>query len=53
MSDLKNLQKVKTALAEKYENLAKIAGSEAKKKRFVGRAVKYRRQAAQAGHGLK
>jgi hypothetical protein len=36
---------VKTRLAEKYERLANVAGSAAKKKRFIFRATRFRRQA--------
>jgi hypothetical protein len=36
---------VKTRLAEKYERLANVAGSAAKKQRFTFRATRFRRQA--------
>lgn len=39
-----HLIKVKTRLAEKYENLANLAGSAAKKKRYIYRATRFRRQ---------
>jgi hypothetical protein len=42
---------VKTALAEKYERLARNAGSAAKQKAFAFRATKYRRQVQQLGRG--
>ncbi len=38
---------VKLALAEKYERLARMAGSTPKKKKFTYDAVRYRRQAEQ------
>ncbi len=41
---IEHLVKIKTRLAEKYENLANIAGSEAKKKRYIYRATRFRRQ---------
>jgi hypothetical protein len=41
---------VKTALAEKYERLARLAGSAAKQKAYAFRATKYRRQVLQMGH---
>jgi hypothetical protein len=44
---------VKTALAEKYERLARLAGSAAKEKAYSYRATKYRRQILQMGHGPK
>lgn len=50
MSTTENLIKVKTALAEKYERLARIAGSVPKRKQFANRAVAYRRQVAQLSH---
>ena len=50
MSTTENLIKVKTALAEKYERLARIAGSVPKRKQFANRAVAYRRQLAQLSH---
>lgn len=43
--------KVKTALAEKYEHLATIAGSTPKRKQLMFRAVKYRRQVQQLSRG--
>jgi hypothetical protein len=39
-----NLISVKTRLAEKYERLANVAGSAAKKQRFTFRATRFRRQ---------
>ena len=47
MDRSKSLYDVKIKLAEKYERLAKLAGSKPKQKTFSGRAVVYRRQAAQ------
>ncbi len=44
------LQKVKTALAEKYERLARLTSSKPKQRELHQRALKYRRQAAQLGH---
>ncbi len=41
------LAQTKRALAEKYENLAKLAGSQPKRKKFLHSAEKYRRQAEQ------
>jgi hypothetical protein len=50
-SDKENLQKVKLALAAKYESLARISGSVGKKKEFLHNADRYRQQAARlAGH---
>jgi hypothetical protein len=53
MSGNDHLIAVKTALAEKYERLARLAGSAAKQKAFAFRATKYRRQLLQMGHGAK
>lgn len=53
MAGEKHLIAVKTALAEKYERLARIAGSAAKEKAYAYRATKYRRQVQQMGHGAK
>jgi hypothetical protein len=56
MSDMtgeKHRIAVKTALAEKYERLARNAGSAAKQKAFSYRATKYRRQLQQMGHEAK
>lgn len=39
---------VKTALAEKYERLARLTCSVPRKATYAGHALKYRRQAAQA-----
>jgi hypothetical protein len=38
---------VKQALADKYTHLANIAGSEPKKKTFIHKATRYRRQVEQ------
>ena len=43
---IENLQKVKLALAAKYESLASIAGSVVKQRQFLHNAAKYRQQAA-------
>ncbi len=43
----KNLIDVKQALADKYTHLATLAGSEPKKKMFINKATKYRRQVTQ------
>ena len=53
MSDKSHMIAVKTALAEKYERLARQAGSAAKEKAFAYRATKYRRQILQMGHDAK
>lgn len=45
MSNNQHKIAVKTQLAEKYERLANVAGSAAKKKRFIFRATRFRRQA--------
>lgn len=45
MSDPKHLAEVKRALANKYSNLARLAGSEPKRKTFQHRADKHNRQA--------
>jgi hypothetical protein len=41
----KQLVGIKLALAEKYERLAKVAGSKGKKQTFLHKAENYRRQA--------
>ena len=43
----KTLIDVKLALAEKYEHLSQIAGSEPKRKTYSYKATRYRRQAEQ------
>jgi hypothetical protein len=53
MSGNDHLIAVKTALAEKYERLARLAGSTAKQKAYAFRATKYRRQILQMGHASK
>jgi hypothetical protein len=40
------LAETKTALAEKYDHLAKVAGSQPKRNRYLYHADKYRREAA-------
>lgn len=47
MPDKQNLLNVKRKLAEKYEHLATIAGSQPKRKQFSHRAKIYRRQVEQ------
>jgi hypothetical protein len=47
-SDLENLAKVKTALADKYERLAKIRKSETGKKTLLHHAKRHRTQAGVA-----
>jgi hypothetical protein len=47
MSDSSKLIDVKRALAEKYERLARTPCSQAKKRHFTHRAVRYRRQVIQ------
>jgi len=42
---LENLVKVKLALADKYESLAKSASSRVKRRSFGNNAAKYRQQA--------
>jgi hypothetical protein len=41
-----HLQKVKLALAAKYESLARISGSVVKQRQFLHNADRYRQQAA-------
>ena len=47
MSDERTLIDVKQALADKYERLSRIAGSDTKRKQLAYRAVKYQRQVEQ------
>jgi len=47
MSDNKHLAEVKRALAKKYTNLARLAGSEPKRKTFQFHADRHNRQADQ------
>lgn len=47
MSDQRTLIDVKQALADKYERLSRIAGSDPKRKQFAYRSVKYQRQVEQ------
>ena len=44
--DHAKLAKVKLAMAEKYENLARLSGSKPQQRVYLNRAGKYRRQAA-------
>jgi len=53
MSGNSHLIAIKTALAEKYERLARQAGSAAKQKAFAYRATRYRRQVLQLGRAVK
>ena len=46
-----NLQKVKLALAAKYESLARISGSVVKQRQFLHNAERYRQQAARLAGG--
>ena len=45
------LASIKAALADKYENLARIAGSKVKRDTFLTRAGRYRRQVAELTRG--
>jgi hypothetical protein len=47
MDSSKTINDVKTALAEKYERLARETSSAPKRKQFAFRARKYRRQLAE------
>jgi hypothetical protein len=47
MSDQRTLIDVKQALADKYERLSRIAGSDTKRKQLAYRSVKYQRQVEQ------
>jgi hypothetical protein len=51
MSTERTLVDVKTALAEKYERLARLTRSDTRKKHYANRALRYRRQVLQMGHG--
>jgi hypothetical protein len=42
---------VKTALAEKYENLARVSGSKPKTARLLNKANRFRRQARELARG--
>jgi len=42
---LEKLKNVKLAMARKYENLARVAKSRAKRQQFLYHAAKYQRQA--------
>ncbi|MCA9053230.1 MAG: hypothetical protein KDA75_05300 [Planctomycetaceae bacterium] len=53
MAEARTLTDVKTALAEKYEHLARLTHSDTRKKKLYNRALRYRRQVAQLGHGQK
>jgi hypothetical protein len=53
MSDKQNLLEIKQKLAEKYEHLAAIAGSQPKRKQFSNRARKYRRQMEQISRTIE
>lgn len=46
---LAHLAEVKLALAKKYENLARVAGSKPAKKRLMNHADRFLRQAKKAG----
>jgi hypothetical protein len=53
MTAERTLTDVKTALAEKYERLARLTKSETRKRHFANRALRYRRQVLQMAHGAK
>ena len=53
MSDTRTPNDVKTALAEKYERLARLTRSQTRKKKLSNRALRYRRQVAQMAHEQK
>jgi hypothetical protein len=53
MREVRTLHDVKTALAEKYERLARETPSTPRRQHFLNRATRYRRQAAQLTHGTK
>ncbi len=53
MTDKRTLLEVKQKLAEKYEHLATIAGSQPKRKQFSTRARKYRRQIEQMSRTIE
>lgn len=53
MSEKRSLYDVKTALADKYERMARNAGSTPKRETFMVRAVRYRRQAQQIAQSQK
>lgn len=46
-NDKPHIAEIKTKLAEKYLRLARVAGSETKRKHFTRKAERYRRQAAE------
>jgi len=46
--DQANLAKVKTALADKYENLANVTSSKPRRARWLRLVGRFRRQAEQA-----
>lgn len=50
-SELKNIVEVKTALADKYERLARVRGSKPGKARLLRRAERFRAQATMAAKG--
>jgi hypothetical protein len=47
---MKNQLEVKVDLCHKYERLAKVASSKRKRKKFLSKADKYRRQAKDLIH---
>ncbi|MFV0445977.1 MAG: hypothetical protein ACK5Q5_20565 [Planctomycetaceae bacterium] len=53
MSTPRTLSDVKTALAEKYERLARLTSSTTRKKKLSNRALVYRRQVIQLGRDAK
>lgn len=53
MSTERTLADVKTALAEKYERLARLTKSDTRKRHFINRSIRYRRQVLQLSHEAK
>lgn len=53
MASPRTLKDVKTALAEKYERLARLTSSTTRKMKLSNRAIIYRRQVAQMAHEQK
>ncbi len=47
-SKLENIKKIKTALAEKYDRLSKVAKSKVKVLHFQNKSAEYRTQARRA-----
>lgn len=53
MQTARTLIDVKTALAEKYERLARLTKSQTRKQKLTNRAIVYRRQAVQIARDQK